>query len=135
MTAYEPEHDRRQYPRVKAPILCRPAGSATPARSVVNIGLGGVRVYSDHRFEIGQRLEIGLYLPNYTILTFTARIVWLHLLPEEAAFKYDVGLQFLEVPPNVFQLLVDVLEPYTQPAHHANSTPTTPGPDPSSTPS
>lgn len=112
MTAYSTERERRQYPRVKAPILCRPAGSTAPARPVVNIGLGGIRVYSDHQFEIGQRLEVGLYLPNYTILTFTARIVWLQLLPKDAEFRYDVGLEFLEVPPNTHQLLADVLEDY-----------------------
>ena len=116
MTTHNPEHDRRRYPRVKAPVLCRPAVSAAPARPVVNIGLGGVRVYSDHQFEIGQRLEVGLYLPNYTILTFTVRIVWIHLLPEDAACRYDIGLEFLEVPPNTLQLLADVLEPYTQSA-------------------
>jgi len=112
MTKTDPNIDRRQYPRYRAPIGYRSAPLFSTRKPLVDVGLGGIRIYSDDKFKIGKRLEIELFLPDEESLTFTAKVVWQNPLPEDVDAKYDVGLQFLSVPEDKLQRLQEVLEKY-----------------------
>lgn len=110
MSEQESSINRRKYPRYNAPICYRSAPFFSSRRPLVNIGLGGMRIYSDDKFKIGKRLEIELLLSDDDILRFTAKVVWQNPLPESAAASYDVGLQFLDIPQDGLQRLSKILE-------------------------
>ena len=114
MTEYDLNQNKRQYPRINLPIYCRPAHLTSPRSPLVNIGLGGIRVYSDKSFKIGERLEIELFLPDSTSLTWNVKVVWLNSVDGSTA-KYDVGLQFLEVESNDLSRLATLLKQNTYP--------------------
>lgn len=109
MIAYNSNQNRRQYLRINTPVYCRPARFTSSRSPLRNIGLGGIRVYTDRSFKIGERLELELFLPDYTSLTVNVKVVWLNPLPEESIAKYDASLQFLEVPSNILRRLDGVL--------------------------
>lgn len=112
MTEYDLNQNKRQYPRVNLPVYCRPARLTSPRSPLINIGLGGIRVYSDKPFRIGDRLEIELFLPDSTSLTCIVKIVWLNPMDGSTA-KYDVGLQFLEVEGSDLHRLATMLKQST----------------------
>lgn len=103
--------NRRRYPRVKAPVYFKSTRLFARKTPVVDIGMGGMRVFSDDPFKIGQDVDIELYLPTGDTLACSVRVVWLGLLDEGAPAKYDVGLQLLAVKDNRVHLLAQVLEP------------------------
>ena len=104
------DQDRRQYLRLNAPIYCRPARFTSNRTPLVNIGLGGIRVYSDKIFKAGERLEIELFLPDNTSIICNVKVVWANQL-EGTHAKYDIGLQFLEVEGTDLQHLANILKP------------------------
>ena len=106
----EATQNRRQYPRFNAPICYRSASIFGPRKPLVNISLGGIRIYSDEEFKVGKRLDLELILPDDTILSCTARVVWQQLLPEGEKAAYDVGLQFLQISDGALHSLSQVLE-------------------------
>jgi c-di-GMP-binding flagellar brake protein YcgR len=110
MSDREYDDDRREFPRVKAPIYCRPAKRRLPRRQVVDVGLGGMRVYSDEPFNIGARFEVELFLPDGASITCLTEVVWIRSLGTDGPARYDVGLQFLDVPERTRHRLMDVLE-------------------------
>ena len=110
MSEHEEYHERRKYPRYNAPLCYRSAPFFSRRKPLVNIGLGGMRIYSDDAFKIGKRLEIELLLPDDDLLRFTAKVVWQKTLPEDAAAVYDVGLQFLNIPADDLERLAKILE-------------------------
>ncbi|MFN3531697.1 MAG: PilZ domain-containing protein [Candidatus Brocadia sp.] len=109
MAEYAPNQNRRQYPRLNAPIYCRPARFTSPRAPLVNIGLGGIRVYSDKTFKVGERLEIELFLPDNSSITCNVKVVWMNQLGGSTA-KYDVGLQFLEIEGDDLRHLAGILK-------------------------
>lgn len=109
MAEYDPNQNRRQYPRVNAPIYYRPARFTSSRIPLVNVGLGGIRVYSDRSFKVCERLEIELFLPDRTSMTCTVKVVWLNQLDDKSTAKYDVGLRFLEVESNDLRRLAGIL--------------------------
>ena len=114
MSDHESVSNRRKYPRYNAPICYRSASFFSSRTPLVNIGLGGMRIYSDDQFKIGKRLEIELLMPDNEILRFTAKIVWQHPMPEGSVAAYDVGLQFLDIPEDGLEKLSKVLEDYQE---------------------
>jgi len=93
--------ERRKYPRVAAPMYFRPARRRLlRRRKVVDLGLGGMRVYSDDRLDLGQRMDLDLMLASGDdFVTCLAEVVWIKSVPGGQPAAYDVGLQFLDVPP------------------------------------
>ena len=89
--------NRRRYPRVKTPMFCRTARFRRTRRPVVDVGLGGVRVYSDEKFRQGERLDLELCLPEGEPLMCLMRVAWLRELGPTGPAVYDVGLELLEV--------------------------------------
>ena len=106
----EDHSNRRQYPRYNAPICYRSASLFSARKPLVNISLGGIRIYSDDEFKIGKRLEIELILPDDTILTCTAKVIWQKPLAAGATARYDTGLQFLDISPDHLEQLSEILE-------------------------
>lgn len=109
MTKCDLNQERRQYVRLNAPIYCRPARFTSPRTPPVNIGLGGIRVYSDKTFKAGERLEIELFLPDNTSVTCDVKVVWINQLDGSPA-QYDVGLQFLEAEGTDMKRLASILK-------------------------
>jgi len=104
------EENRRKYTRLNVPILYRGASFFSRRESVINIGFGGIRVYSDKELKIGKRLELELFLPDKTSMVCTSKVVWQTLLPEGAVAKYEIGLEFLEMSPDALRCLAKVLK-------------------------
>jgi hypothetical protein len=90
--------DIRAWPRLNRPVLCRPRRlgllRSPPAG---DMGLSGVRIYSDDKRKVGEQLEIELLLPDDSSLTAAVVVAWVEALEGEAPALYDVGLRFLEL--------------------------------------
>jgi c-di-GMP-binding flagellar brake protein YcgR len=112
VSASSPEHDdRREFPRVDAPMYCRPARRRLlRRRKVVDVGLGGMRVYSDDPFVAGDRLEIDLLSGDgEDFVTCLTEVVWIRELEAGKPARYDVGLRFLEIPTAARAMLEDLV--------------------------
>lgn len=105
----EDQINRRKYPRYNAPICYRSASLFSARKPLVNISLGGIRIYSDDEFKIGKRLEIELILPDDSVLTCTAKVIWQKLLDDGSVARYDTGLQFLDISSDHLNRLSGVL--------------------------
>ena len=116
MTESDSKDNRRQYPRFNAPICYRPASLFSARKPLVNISLGGIRIYSDDQFKLGKRLEIELLLPDDRIIRCTTKVVWQRPLPEGAKAKYDTGLQFLDISADSLQQISRILGESPAPA-------------------
>lgn len=111
--------NRRRYPRVKAPVFFKSTRLFARKTPVVDIGMGGMRVFSDEAFKVGQAIDVELYLPSGEALGCTVRVVWLGLLENASPAKYDVGLQLISVKGDRIHLLAQVLEPMSKPAERS----------------
>lgn len=92
--------ERRRYARVQAPILVRPIGPASLQhlpRQVGDIGLGGLRAYSDEAHMPGTRVELELFLPAGEPAVVLAEVAWVETLPPGSPARFDVGLRFVLV--------------------------------------
>jgi c-di-GMP-binding flagellar brake protein YcgR len=102
--------ERRRFPRVKAPIFCRPAGFLKARKRIGNISLGGLRIFSDQYYKPEQRLEIEIFLPQNQSLIEITRVVWIKELPPGSEALYDLGLEFIRLSPEESLKLQEVLE-------------------------
>jgi hypothetical protein len=90
--------DRRQFPRVNAPVFCRPVGKPLfGRRRATDMSLGGMRLYADESPAIGDRLELELFLPDQSEMTCRVEVVWVDELPEGSPARYDVGAKFVDI--------------------------------------
>lgn len=95
---YSASVDRRQFPRVNAPVFCRPVGRPLFGRRRVNdVSLGGMRIFADEPPAAGDRLELELFLPDESEVTCRVEVVWVDALPEAAPARYDVGVKFVGI--------------------------------------
>ena len=99
-------NERRQYQRVRAPVLCRPAGfslgqlfrkNRADAEQAIDVSLGGLRIYSDEEIKIGTRLEVELFLPDRSSLICRVEVAWIESIPGGSPAAFDVGLRFTEI--------------------------------------
>ncbi|WP_244224357.1 PilZ domain-containing protein [Corallococcus sicarius] len=113
MTTQTTSHiDRRAFPRLHAPLYSRPARMKLgEKKQVLDVSLGGARIYSDDAQEVGSRLDLELFMPDGSSLECTARIVWLIKLPKDAVARFEVGLSFIDVPEAILARLKTVLVP------------------------
>ena len=104
--------DRRRFPRLQAPVYSRPARLAFATKNkVLDVSLGGARIYSDERQSDGTELELDLFLPDGSSLECKARVVWTVTLPPGSPARYEVGLAFTAIPPDAGDRLQAVLVP------------------------
>ncbi len=88
--------NRRRFPRVKAPIYFQTPRIRDEQRPVLDVSLGGLRVFSDDPFEIGERIQLELLLPpDGTEVSALTRVAWVKKLPRGSAALYDVGFELL----------------------------------------
>lgn len=106
----KPKVERRRFPRVTAPVFYRTPRLFSPKRKVSNISPAGVRIYSDEPLEEGKRLEIEFFLPSGYSVVAIARVIWTKELPPDAKGRFDVGLEFIHIPPIVINELKSVLK-------------------------
>jgi hypothetical protein len=103
--------DRRRYRRLQAPIYCRPAGvKILQKRAPIDMSLGGVRIYSDEPFQIGEALKLEVFASDAPV-TLTAEVVWIKMLAGNQPAKFDVGLKFTQLDAPAMRLLSEVLGP------------------------
>lgn len=90
--------DRRRFARIEAPVFCRPIGRRPLGERcpAIDISAGGVRIYSDEKVAAGTKLELELFLPDASSISFAAEVVWVEALGQGAPARFDVGLKFLE---------------------------------------
>ena len=104
--------DRRRFPRLAAPLYARPARlRRVEKQQVLDASLGGVRIYSDDKYEDNSPLELDLFLKDGTSLRCNARVAWTKKLPDKAVALYEVGLAFTELSDSDLDQLKTVLVP------------------------
>jgi hypothetical protein len=82
---------------------------------VIDVGLGGMRVYSDDAFPVGTRMEIDLLPPDGDPITCLAEVMWIREIPGGDPAAYDVGLQYLDVPAAGREMLARLVDAETDP--------------------
>jgi hypothetical protein len=105
--------ERRKYRRIQAQLYCRPAGVSLLARhhEAIDISLGGVRIYSDEKYEHGSLLKMELFADGVPSVSYTAEVVWIESLPKGSPALYDIGLRFVDLRPEALKLLDGLLGP------------------------
>jgi len=99
---------RRKFPRLKAPSFFSSPSVFGPRGRIINFSLGGIRVYSDYIFNLGQRLEFELFVSKEKSIKSTAQVVWIKQLPQASNVLYDVGLEFINLPQDALHELRSV---------------------------
>ena len=77
---------------------------------VSNLSLVGVRIYSDERLNVGERLELEFFLPDASTVEARAKVAWIKEMPEGAEAVYDVGMEFVELGEDATEKLKTVLK-------------------------
>jgi len=103
--------NRRRYPRIQAPVFYRPAGPTFlhHRRATVDVGLGGMRVFSDEYLGVGTRVELDLLIGDQLTVRCWARIAWVETLPPGAAAAFDMGVEFTDIADSDHQVLKGAL--------------------------
>lgn len=76
----------------------------------VNVSMGGARVFSDDPMKVGSKLNLELMPEPETTVQVFARVAWIDELGEGAPARYDVGLEFLDVPEEMVSRLAAILQ-------------------------
>jgi len=97
--------EHREFPRLNANVYCRPSRLDRVKRNVQNISHGGVRVYSDVSYRLGEILNLELFQEDGNIVEFTAKVIWILPLEDSMDASYDVGLEFCKISTEAKQLL------------------------------
>jgi len=92
------------------PILWRSPGLIAKFSRTVNMSLGGARVYSDERLKLGTKLNLELLSAPDSSVKVLARVVWIDELEAGSPARYDVGLEFLDVPEEMTSRLTAILQ-------------------------
>jgi len=98
-------NENREFPRLNANVYCRPSRLERVKRNVQNISHGGVRVYSDVSYRLGEMLNLELFQDDGNIVKFTAKVIWIQPLEESMGAAYDVGLEFTKISSEAKALL------------------------------
>jgi hypothetical protein len=91
-------------------MLWRSPGLIAKLSRTVNVSMGGARVFSDERMKVGSKLNLELMPEPETSVSVLARVAWIDELPEDAPAKFDVGLEFLDVPEEMVSRLAAILQ-------------------------
>jgi hypothetical protein len=91
-------------------MLWRSPGLAVKLSRTVNVSMGGARVFSDDRMKVGSKLNLELLPDPDTSVQVLARVAWIDELEDGAPARYDVGLEFLDVPEEMVSRLAAILQ-------------------------
>ncbi len=92
------------------PVLFRAAKVKEDVSPTYNLGLGGVRIYSNRYLKKGKQLEIELCFPRGNSVIAIVRVVWIKVLPSGSDAAFDLGLEFIDLPPTAREELKGILE-------------------------
>ncbi len=111
MRFVKPESDRRRFHRAEVPILIRPVGplARLVEYRVQDLGLGGLRCYSEEEHSPGKRLEIEIAFPEGGSAVALVEVVWDETLPEGSPARHDVGLRFVDATPEDMERIAALL--------------------------
>jgi hypothetical protein len=73
--------------------------------------MGGVRVFSDDRYGVGEYVKLEFFAEGIEPFTYTAEVVWIDPLPKGSPAKFDVGLKFVDLAPEALEALARMLGP------------------------
>lgn len=91
-------------------MFCKPLGRPLfGKRRATDVSLGGMRLYSDEPAAVHDRLELELFLPGDRTAMCDVEVVWIDELPAGGPARYDVGVKFLGITPEVRALVAEVL--------------------------
>jgi hypothetical protein len=90
-------------------MLWRSPGVVANLSRTVNMSLGGARVFSDELLKLGTRLHVELLANPESVIKVLARVVWIDELEAGSPARYDVGLEFLDVPEEMSSRLAILL--------------------------
>jgi hypothetical protein len=76
---------------------------------VLDVSLGGVRVYSDFALTIGMTMNIELHTDGCPRVSSIAEVVRVMPLGRAAPAPYEVGLRFVHFDPIAVKVLLHVL--------------------------
>ena len=102
--------NRRQFSRYSPRVYYRVGKSQSLRQRVSDISIGGVRIYSDTRWDIGEEVALELFFPDGDSGEVKARVVWIKELAPDTGASYDVGLEFVDLPLAVTEWLREALE-------------------------
>jgi PilZ domain len=91
-------------------MLWRSPGLVAKLSRTVNVSMGGARVFSDDRVKVGSKLNLELMPEPETSVQVLARVAWIDELEEGAPARFDVGLEFLDVPEEMISRLAAILQ-------------------------
>lgn len=112
VSANDSPSDRRRFPRLAAPLFARPARlRRVDWQQVLDASLGGVRIYSDEKYDENSPLELDLFLKDGTVLSCVARVAWKKALPAGGVARFELGLAFTDASPDMLDQLKSVLVP------------------------
>ncbi len=101
--------NRRRFLRVAASVYCRPARLRLHPVPVGDIGLGGMRVLTDELTAVGQILDIELLVGDKATAECTVSVAWGSDLPPGSPARFEVGLEFISVPPGFLHALTKII--------------------------
>ncbi len=102
--------ERRQFPRIKAPVVFRYKSPLSGPTVATDISRGGLRMYSDELLEVGKELSLDILLDEKTTVSFHGRVVWKKRLGPRFSANYDIGIEFLDITEEQQKLLGGYLE-------------------------
>jgi hypothetical protein len=76
---------------------------------VLDVSLGGLRIYSDQKLRIGSALNLELHAEEFPPVACTTQIVRIELLGPEAPAVFGVGVRFVHPDPIAIKVLLHVL--------------------------
>jgi hypothetical protein len=91
-------------------MLWRSPGVVANFSKTQNMSLGGARVFSDDRLKINTRLNLELLSGRDSTVQVLARVAWIDELDKDAPARFDVGLEFLDVPEEMMSRLAAILK-------------------------
>jgi hypothetical protein len=91
-------------------MLWRSPGLIVKLSRTVNVSMGGARVFSDDRMKVGAKLNLELMPDPDTSVQVLARVAWIDELGDGAPARFDVGLEFLDVPEEMVSRLAAILQ-------------------------
>jgi hypothetical protein len=75
----------------------------------IDISLGGLRIYSDQDYRVGEFLRLDIFFPPAQHVTFAAEVMWTKTLGKGAPARFDLGLAFVELHPDALKVLLSAL--------------------------
>jgi Tfp pilus assembly protein PilZ len=102
--------DRRTALRVQIHNLMASVRIVQLWQSVTDVGIGGMRITSNKKYEIGESLELEFFHAELGSLACTAKVVWINKLPKGSNTRFELGLQFQELPEKAEEFLKAVME-------------------------